>query len=214
MTSESSCDSPARSGQHDPDSSRNGEPQQESSRNYGTQTLTIPPEVRARQKFGKPFRLSKQPDAKRRRLSNASFSGNTRGEVDVTPESATATEVENLHHPATHSLPPGCEDILFSNIFAHNGDEESKNIIAAFLALEILVLEGMKPLTSYDEVMAMLTGWETEIKTKIEQLRASQAYGVMDDATRPNKRNSWKEDPKEVLCLVQERLRRIPSTKL
>ena len=86
MTSQSSCDSPARSGQHDPDSSRNGEPQQESSRNYGTQTLTIPPEVRAGQKFGKPFRLSKQPDAKRRRLSNASFSGNTRGEVDVTPE--------------------------------------------------------------------------------------------------------------------------------
>ena len=73
----------------------------------------------------------------------------------------------------------------------------------------------MKPLTSYDEVMAMLTGWETEIKTKIEQLRASQAYGVMDDATRPNKRNSWKEDPKEVLCLVQERLRDISaSTKL
>ena len=121
------------------------------------------------------------------------------------------TQVEDLHHPATHTLPPGCENILLSNIFAHNGDEESKSIIATFLAMQSMVLEGLKPLTSYDEVMAILTRWESEIRTKIEQLRGNrnQAFGIMDDATRPNKRDSWKEDPKEVLCLAQERLHTI-----
>jgi len=53
---------------------------------------------------------------------------------------------------AYQSIPQGCANIVLSNLFAHNGDDESIDLFARFLALEVYFFEGLKPLVKKEKL--------------------------------------------------------------
>ena len=95
-----------------------------------------------------------------------------------------------------------------SNLYAHNGDEESLNIFAKLLTIQTWLIEGLKPLKSYDEIMKILDDCEKQVKSMIKDSLSDKkvAFGISGSSTSPNTKDSWKNIPKDVLSRAQEML--------
>lgn len=131
------------------------------------------------------------------------------GEREQRDQQPITTLLTNVHLPDEDlQILKECQNIVYSNMFSHNGDSQSMDIFAKCIVLQTWISEGLKPLTTYDEVMKMLTKWEDDVKDRIKELRAETepAYGVSNCATENNTRNSWKDVPREVLSRAQKML--------
>ena len=172
--------------------------------------LPLPEEV------AEPLLLPEMPDqlqqvTEEAAAASASPAAELAQEESLGPQPARLAEVAHgtpIPLSTTQDIARGCENIIYSNMFAHNSDEESMNIFANLLITQVWVVEGLKPLTTHDIIIEMIARWQDEVKEKIKQLRANKepAYGICDCATLPNTRETWKKVPQEVLTRAQKLL--------
>ena len=101
---------------------------------------------------------------------------------------------------AYHNIPGGCPNIILSNIFAHHGDDESMDLLARFLTLQVYVFEGLKPLVDKDTLLQLINGWGKQTMEMIKKRSAgrSSEFGITPRATKRNRRDSWKTVPQKV----------------
>ena len=120
-----------------------------------------------------------------------------------------------------HVVSSGTLHITESGFNAKYGDEESVLIRGRLQVIERRILEGLKPLTSYDVVQSELEKIDQHVKLMIERLkneRETQQGAVVPHATRPNTRNSYKTVPLQVArasaeMIERERREGDPSTQ-
>ncbi len=94
---------------------------------------------------------------------------------------------------AYQNIPRGCSNIILSNILAHNGDDESMDLLARFLTLQAYVFEGLKPLVDKETLLELINGWGKQtmdmIKTRSSE-RDNPPFGITPQATTRKKREN------------------------
>ena len=56
-------------------------------------------------------------------------------------------------------IPRGCTNIILSNIFALNGDDDSMDLIARFFTLQVYDFERLKPLVDKETLLELINEW-------------------------------------------------------
>ena len=102
---------------------------------------------------------------------------------------------------AYQKIPRGCPNIILSNIFAHHGDDDSMDLLARFLTLQVYVFEGLKPLVDKETIQELINGWGKQtmdmIKTRSPE-RKIPTFGITPQPTKRNRKDSWKTVPRKV----------------